>query len=69
MTKKEINSWFKNLDTLELSFIFSFLYEEIMESADPKRCTVNHFRKEAMESWKSMTDEQKMKIWEEYHNA
>ena len=69
MTKKEINSWFKNLDTLELSFIFSFLYEEIMESADPKRCTVNHFHKEAMESWKSMTDEQRMKIWEEYHNA
>ena len=69
MTKKEINSWFKNLDTLELSFIFSFLYEEIMESADPKRCTVTHFHKEAMESWKSMTDEQKMKIWEEYHNA
>ena len=69
MTKKEINSWFKNLDTHELTFIFSFLYEEIMESADPKRCTVNHFHKEAMESWKSMTDEQRMKIWEEYHNA
>ena len=69
MTKKEINNWIKNLNTLELSFIFSFLYEEIMESADPKRCTVNHFHKEAMESWKSMTDDQKMKIWEEYHNA
>ena len=69
MTKKEINSWFKNLDTLELSFIFSSLYEEIMESTDPKRCTVNHFHKEAMESWKSMTDDQRMKIWEEYHNA
>ena len=69
MTQKEINSWFKNLDTLELSFIFSSLYEEIMESADPKRCTVNHFHKEAMESWKNMTDNQRMKIWEEYHNA
>lgn len=69
MTQKEINSWFKNLDTLELSFIFSFLYEEIMESTDPKRCTVNHFHKEAMESWKNMTDDQRMKIWEEYHNA
>lgn len=69
MTKKEINSWFKNLDTLELSFIFSFLYEEIMESADPKRCTVNHFHKEAKEIWKNMTDDQRMKIWEEYHNA
>ena len=69
MTKKEINSWFKNLDTLTLSFIFSSLYEEIMESADPKRCTVNHFYKEVMSNWKNMTDDQRMKIWEEYHNA
>ena len=38
MTKKETNSWFKKLDKLTLSFIFSSLYEEIMESADPKRC-------------------------------
>ena len=69
MTQKENNSWFKNLDTLERSFIFSSLYEEIMESADPKRYTVNHFHKEAMQSSKSVTDEQRMKIWEEYHNA
>lgn len=69
MTKKEINSWFKNMDTPELSFIFSSLYEEIMESADPKRCTVNHFHKEVMSDWKNMTDNQRMKIWEEYHNA
>lgn len=69
MTKKEINSWFKNMDTPELSFIFSSLYEEIMESADPKRCTVNHFYKEVMSDWKNMTDDQRMKIWEEYHNA
>ena len=69
MTKKEINSWFKNLDTLELSFIFSSLYEEIMESADPKKCTVNHFYKEVMSDWKNMTDDQRMKTWEEYHNA
>ena len=69
MTKKEINSWFKNMDTPELSFIFSSLYEEIMESADPKRCTANHFYKEVMSDWKNMTDDQRMKIWEEYHNA
>ena len=69
MTKKEINSWFKNMDTPELSFIFSSLYEGIMESADPKRCTVNHFYKEVMSDWKNMTDDQRMKIWEEYHNA
>lgn len=69
MTQEEINSWFRGLDTLTLSFIFSFLYGEIMKSADPKRCTVNHFHKEVMEKWKNMTDEQRMKIWEKYHNV
>ncbi len=68
MKKKltEINNWFKTLDSLDLSFIFSRLYEEIMESADPGRCTINHFLKEVKADWKEMTLEQKEKIYNEY---
>ena len=70
MKKKitEINAWFKNLDSLDLSYIFSSLYEEIMESADPGCCTINHFLKEAKADWKEMSDEQKEKIYNEYKN-
>lgn len=64
----EINAWFKNLDSLDLSYIFSSLYEEIIESADPKRSTINHFYKEAKELWKEMSYEQKEKIYNEYKN-
>lgn len=68
MKKKltEINAWFKTLDSLDLSYIFSSLYEEIMESADPGRCTINHFLKEVKADWKEMTLEQKEKIYNEY---
>ena len=70
MKKKfaEINAWFKTLDPLDLSYIFSSLYEEIMESADPKRCTMNHFLKETKAEWKVMSNEQKEKIYNEYKN-
>lgn len=70
MKKKfaEINVWFKNLDSIDLSYIFSSLYEEIMESADPRRCTINHFLKEAKAEWKEMSNEQKEKIYNEYKN-
>ena len=37
-----------------------------MESADPKRCTVNHFLKEVKAEWKEMSIEQKEKIYNEY---
>ena len=62
----EINAWFKTLDSLDLSYIFSSLYEEIMESADPKRCTVNHFLKEVKAEWNEMSIDQKEKIYNEY---
>lgn len=70
MKKKltEINAWFKNLDSLDLSYIFSSLYEEIMESADPMRCTINQFLKEVKAEWKKMGIEQKEKIYNEYKN-
>ena len=70
MKKKitEINAWFKNLDSLDLSYIFSSLYEEIMESADLGSCTINHFLKEVKADWKEMSDEQKEKIYNEYKN-
>ena len=67
--KKELNIWFKGLDSFTLSFIFPSLYESIMESADPKRCTINHFIKEAKAEWKMMTYEQKEKIYEQYKDA
>ncbi len=66
---KEINNWFKTLDSFTLSFIFPGLYSEIMESADPKRCTVNHFLKEAKEKWNGFSDEQKTKLYEQYKDA
>ena len=66
---KEINNWFKTLDSFTLSFIFPGLYSEIMESTDPKRCTVNHFVKEAREEWNNLPDEKKTKLYEQYKNA
>ena len=70
MKKKltEINNWFKSLDSFELSYIFSGLYEEIMESADARRCTINHFIKEAKAEWNEMSIEQKEKIYNECNN-
>ena len=71
MKKKltEINTWFKNLNSVDLSNIFSSLYEEIMKSADPGRCTINHFLKEVKAEWKEMSVEQKEKIYNEYKNT
>lgn len=67
--KKELNIWFKSLDSLTLSYIFPGLYEEIMESADPKRCTINHFYKEAKELWKGMSYEKQEEIYEQFKDA
>lgn len=67
--KKELNTWFKGLDSFTLTFIFPSLYESIMMSADPKRCTINHFLKEAKAEWEMMTYEQKEKIYNQYKDA
>ena len=67
--KTTVNNWFKGLDSFTLSFIFSGLYSEIMESADPKRCTVNCFVKEAREKWNGLSEEDKEKIYNQYKDA
>ena len=64
MTVKELDRWFKDLDTNDLSFLFPFLYEQIMESADPD-VSVNDFYKEAKALWRAMTKEEK----QELHNS
>ena len=67
--KTTVNNWFKSLDSFTMSFIFPGLYSEIMESADPKRCTVNHFVKEAKEKWNGLSEEEKEKIYNQYKDA
>lgn len=69
MKTTEINKWFKGLDSFTMSFIFPSLYAEIMESADPKRCTINCFVKEAREKWNSLPDMDKEKLYEQYKDA
>lgn len=69
MKTTELNNWFKGLDSFTMSFIFPGLYSEIMESADPKRCTVNCFVKEAKEKWNSLPDMDKEKLYNQYKDA
>lgn len=66
-SEKELDAWFKDLDQETLSFIFFSLYEEIMMSADPRRCTINHFYKEAKKEWKALPYEEKVKMYKEAH--
>lgn len=66
MKTKDINKWFKNLDSYEIGLMFPGLYSEIMESADPQRRTVNHFLKEAKQAWNEMTPEEKEEMYNEY---
>ena len=68
MKTKDINKWFKNLDSYEIGLMFPGLYNKMMESADPGRCTINHFLKEVKAEWKEMSNEQKEKIYNEYKN-
>lgn len=63
MTQRELDKWFNSLDSFEIAEIFPSLYEEIMESADPERCTINDFYKEAKSDWKGMTKEEKEKYY------
>lgn len=67
MKKKDINDWFKSLDSYELSFLFPCLYREHMESADPK-CNINTFIKEVNAEWKAMSDEEKETFYNTYNN-
>lgn len=64
MTQKELNDWFNNLDSTQLEFLFSSLYEEAMTSADPS-VNINTFYKEVKKEWKQMTKEQKEEMYKE----
>ena len=66
MKTKDIDKWFKGLDSFEIALMFPTLYEEIMMSADPERCTINHFLKEAKETWNEMSPEEKEGMYNEY---
>ena len=66
MKTKDIDKWFKGLDSFEIALMFPGLYEEIMMSADPERCTINHFLKEAKETWNEMSPEEKEGMYNEY---
>jgi len=67
--KKEINNWFKGLDSFTLAFIFPSIYEEVMMSADPDHCTINDFVDDVNEEWDRMSDEQKEKLYNQYKDA
>lgn len=72
MTVKELDGWFRDVcrkDDEKLQFAFTGLYDEIMMSADPERCTINHFYKEANAEWRAMTKEQKQALHDEVEEA
>lgn len=61
MSQKELDTWFRNLDSFELAEIFPSQYEEAMESADPA-VNINTFVREMRADWKRMTKEQKEEL-------
>lgn len=65
MTQKQLDSWFKNLDSFELAELFPSLYEETMLSADPG-VNINTFIKEVKSDWKNMSKEQKEELYKMY---
>lgn len=68
MTHKELNKWFKQLDSFELGFMFPGEYSEVMESADPS-VNINTFIKEVREMWDEMTLEEKQELYNQYKEA
>jgi hypothetical protein len=68
MSIKALNSWFNNLDSKELAFLFPFEYEEAMMSCDPDE-DINSFYKEVKQTWKVMTKEEKIKLYNELKEA
>jgi len=65
MTQRELDKWFRNLDSFEIAEIFPSLYEEVMASADSS-VNINTFIKEAKSDWKLMSKEQKEEIYKMY---
>ena len=65
MTQKELDYWFRNLDSSELGKIFPSMYEDALMSADPD-VNINTFIKEAKADWKRMSKEEKERLYNEY---
>ena len=65
MKKKELDSWFNNLDSFELGLMFPGEYEEAMESTDPK-VNINSFIREVKAMWKNLSLEEKVELYEQY---
>ena len=61
MSQKELDTWFRNLDSFELAEIVPSQYEKAMESADPA-VNINTFVREMRADWKRMTKEQKEEL-------
>lgn len=66
--KKQLNAWFDSLDSFTISYMFPGLFSEVMESADPERCSVNHFVKEAKKRWLELSDADKERLHEAYRD-
>lgn len=62
MSLMKLNSWFRNLDTDKLAFLFAREYNEVMESADPK-VNINTFYKEVKSIWKGMSKQEKFDLY------
>lgn len=62
MSLMKLNSWFRDLDTDKLAFLFTREYNEVMESADPK-VNINTFYKEVKSIWKGMSKQEKFDLY------
>lgn len=62
MSIKALNSWFNNLDSNVLAYLFYSEYEDAMESCDPD-VDINSFYKEVKSIWKGMSKEQKLELY------
>ena len=62
MTRKELDSWFNELDSSEIAKIFPSKYEKAIMSADPD-VNINTFLKNAKSDWKLLPKEEKERIF------
>ena len=62
-SKKALDAWFRSLPGEGVQEAFAGLFEEIMMSAEPERCTINHFYREACAEWKALSKEEKLEIY------
>lgn len=62
MSTKDLNTWFNNLDSYDLSLLFPGEFEDAMMSADPDE-NINTFIDEAKAHWKCMDKEEKIRLY------